>query len=127
MDLKKAGPLKPQVEQMMFTGQEFVRNHEESLVMIRAVTKQLFDLAEQLATKEINNDPKGFIMRESINRMSLRKPLKQDLLVYSSENELLQKSPQNMGKPNTKEESKSNSTSGELGMAFNEDEDDDVF
>ena len=44
---------------MMFTGQEFVRNHEESLVMIRAVTKQLFDLAEQLATKEINNDPKG--------------------------------------------------------------------
>lgn len=32
-----------------------------------------------------------------------------------------------MGKPNTKEESKSNSTSGELGMAFNEDEDDDVF
>ncbi len=33
-----------------------------------------------------------------------------------------------MGKPNTKEESKSNSVSGELGMAFNEDEeDDDVF
>lgn len=46
MDLKKAGPLKPQVEQMMFTGHEFIRNHEESLVMIRAVTKKLFDLAE---------------------------------------------------------------------------------
>jgi|Laugresu1bdmlbsd_1035121.scaffolds.fasta_scaffold419514_1 hypothetical protein len=32
-----------------------------------------------------------------------------------------------MGKPNTKEETKSNSTSGEMGMAFNEDEDDDLF
>jgi len=74
---------------MMFTGQEFVRNHEESLVMIRAVTKKLFDLAEQLATKEINKDPKGFIMRENIARMSIRKPPKQDLIVYSSENELL--------------------------------------
>ena len=74
---------------MMFTGQEFIRNHEESLVMIRAVTKQLFDLAEQLATKEINSDPKGFIMRESINRMSLRKPLRQDLLVQDLDNETI--------------------------------------
>ena len=35
-----------------------------------------------------------------------------------------------MVKPNTKEESKSNSTSGEMGMAFNdekEDDDDDLF
>ena len=30
----------------MYTGDEFVKNHEESLVMIRAVTKKLFDLAE---------------------------------------------------------------------------------
>jgi len=46
MDLKKSGPLKPLVQQMMYTGEEFVKNHEESLVMIRAVTKKLFDLAE---------------------------------------------------------------------------------
>jgi hypothetical protein len=32
-----------------------------------------------------------------------------------------------MGKPNTKEESKRNSTSGGMGMTFDEDEDDDIF
>ena len=58
---------------MMYTGEEFVKNHEESLMMIRAVTKKLYDLAEQLATKEIDQDPKGFIIRENINRMTLTK------------------------------------------------------
>lgn len=64
----------------MFTGQEFMKNHEESLVMIRAITKKLYDLTEQLATKEINQDPKGFILRENIARMSIRKPLNNELI-----------------------------------------------
>jgi len=71
--LKKNPQLKPKVETMMYTGEEFVKNHEESLMMIRAVTKKLYDLAEQLATKEIDQDPKGFIIRENINRMTLKK------------------------------------------------------
>ena len=78
MELKKAGSLKPQVQQMMFTAQEFVKNHEESLLMIRAVSKKLFDLAEQLATKEIESDPKGFIIRENINRMTMKKEARGD-------------------------------------------------
>lgn len=65
---------------MMYTGDEFVKNHEESLVMIRAVTKKLFDLAEQLATKEIESDPRGFIIRENINRMTLKKQAAADLI-----------------------------------------------
>lgn len=77
----------------MFTGQEFIKNHEESLVMIRAVTKKLFDLAEQLATKEINSDPKGFIMRENINRLSVRKPLNQDITSQPSDIQLIQPYP----------------------------------
>jgi cob(I)alamin adenosyltransferase len=50
-----------------------VKQHEESLVLVRTVTKRLFDLAEQLATKEIESDPKGFIIRENINRMTAKK------------------------------------------------------
>jgi len=45
-DLKKSQQLKPKVETLMYTGDEFVKNHEESLMMIRAVTKKLYDLAE---------------------------------------------------------------------------------
>ncbi len=46
--------------------------------MIRAVSKKLFDLAEQLATKEIESDPKGFIIRENINRMTMKKEARGD-------------------------------------------------
>jgi len=45
-DLKKSQQLKPKVETLMYTGDEFLKNHEESLMMIRAVTKKLYDLAE---------------------------------------------------------------------------------
>lgn len=34
--------------------------------MIWSLTKRLFELTEQLATKEMEQDPQGFILRETI-------------------------------------------------------------
>lgn len=46
--------------------EDFIRCHEDSLVMVWQLTKRLFDLTEELASNEISRDLKSFIMRENI-------------------------------------------------------------
>jgi len=50
----------------MDTANEFVKKHEDSIIMVWSLTKRLFELTEQLAEKEIESDPKGFIIRETL-------------------------------------------------------------
>ena len=56
----------PLISKVIESSQEFVRHHEDSLIMVWSLTKRLFDLTEELATKEIHRDMKGFIQRENI-------------------------------------------------------------
>lgn len=50
----------------METAKEFMKKHEDSIIMVWSLSKRLFELTEQLAEKEITIDPKGFIIRETI-------------------------------------------------------------
>lgn len=58
---------KPRLEQILSTANEFIKKHDDSIIMVWSLTKRLFELTEQLAEKEIESDPKGFIMRESFS------------------------------------------------------------
>ena len=42
--------------------------------------KNLFDITETVALKEINTDAKGFITRETVNRLSRRPEYNESLL-----------------------------------------------
>jgi hypothetical protein len=53
------------VNSIIESAKEFVTKHEESLIMVWSFNKRLFELTEQLAEKEIEFDPKGFIIRET--------------------------------------------------------------
>jgi hypothetical protein len=46
------GKKKEKITQILETGKEFVTQHENSLIQIRKIKKQLFDLCEQIAAKE---------------------------------------------------------------------------
>lgn len=48
--------------------------HENSLIQIRQIKKRLFELTEQLAAKELDINPKEYIMRESYRTRSDRLP-----------------------------------------------------
>ena len=50
----------------MQTANDFIKRHEDSIIMVWSLTKRLFELTEQLAEKEIEDDPKGFIIRETL-------------------------------------------------------------
>jgi hypothetical protein len=50
----------------MLSCSKFVVEHESSLQNIRQVTKRLFQITESLAKREMNLDPKAYIIRENI-------------------------------------------------------------
>lgn len=59
---------------------EFIFKHDRNLLNIRQVMKNLFDITETVALKEINTDAKGFIRRETLNRLSKRPEYNESIL-----------------------------------------------
>jgi hypothetical protein len=46
------GKKKEKITQILETGKDFVTQHENSMIQIRKIKKQLFELCEQIAAKE---------------------------------------------------------------------------
>jgi len=42
---------KPRLEQILSTSNEFIKKHDDSIIMVWSLTKRLFELTEQLAEK----------------------------------------------------------------------------
>ena len=64
------GKIQAKVDEIIETGKKFTLEHEESLLWIRKIKQRLFELTEQLAAKEIEQDPKGYILHESYRKNS---------------------------------------------------------
>ena len=48
----------------LLTAEDFIRQQDTALQLTRGVTKRLFELAEELAAREISTNPKAFVTRE---------------------------------------------------------------
>lgn len=57
----------------LMTAEDFIKQQETALSLTRGVSKRLFELAEELAAREIQNDPKAFMTREVLEP-TLAKP-----------------------------------------------------
>lgn len=49
---------------VLATAEEFVKQQEIGLKQIRLVSQSLFEIAEQLAVKQIESDPKDFMLTQ---------------------------------------------------------------
>lgn len=120
---------------VLATAEEFVEQQELSIKQTRAVTQRLFELAEQLAQKQIESNPKNFMLKQ----------LKQSVLVSEEEekfhnvmdpvgkNKLIQEESKELVPPNKKGQyiysiKKSIAKGDSDGMnEYNEDLDDEEF
>ena len=50
----------------------FIKKHDDTILNIRHLVKSLFEITESIAIKEMNTDTKGYLQRETINRLSKR-------------------------------------------------------
>jgi hypothetical protein len=67
----KQGGLSPRVYKIFDSGQEFIKQQEQGLVIQRQLIQRLFKITEKLAQKEIESDPKGFVIREALAKQSI--------------------------------------------------------
>ncbi len=77
---------------VLATAEAFVNQQELSIKQTRSVTQRLFELAEQLAAKQIESNPKGFMLtqlKQSVMNTEWEEEFHDVMVFDGSNNELL--------------------------------------
>ena len=61
---KKKAAKSKELDMVLATAEAFVKQQELGLKQTRSVTQRLFELAEQLAAKQIESNPKDFMLTQ---------------------------------------------------------------
>ena len=88
---KKDGKQK-ELEMVLATAEAFVKQQELSIKQTRSVTQRLFELAEQLAAKQIETNPKDFMLtqlKQSVMNTDWEEDFHDVMAFDGSNNELL--------------------------------------